>query len=134
MIRIMNVIALVLTVSFSYGLYKIKYDTRIAEQNVMRLRQNIETQNENLKVLRAEWSHLNQTERIQRLAEKYLDLKSVALKQIVSLQDVPMRSYVAEETPGPEVGKNPVVTLSSMSPLTRRSKPFVTTRGGDAHG
>ena len=145
MIRIMNVVALALTVSFSYGLYKIKYDTRIAERRVMLLRQDIETQKETLKVLHAEWSHLNQPEKIQSLAEKYLDLNSIELKQIVHLSDVPMRSYVAreegrdrlmaeEDRPAGEERTHREGAPLPLSALMPRPKPLDLTRGGDANG
>ncbi len=144
MIRIMNVVALVAAVLFSFGLYNIKYDTRVAEREVLLLRQEIELEKETLKVLRAEWSHLNQPDRIQKLAEKYLDLAPVGLGQIVSIRDVPSRPFLAEETrpdqpaaPGEPVSGelSPLEELvPPRSALAPRPKPLDLTRGGDAHG
>ncbi len=144
MIRIMNVFALAMVVLFSFGLYNVKYDARIAERGVSKLRQEIEIEKETLKVLRAEWSHLNQPERIQKLADKYLDLGPVGLAQIVDFQDVPTKPFTAQRaradrltddgelTPAERIAQEELA--SPPVGVAPQPKPFVLTRGGDANG
>ncbi len=43
-------------------------------------------------MLRAEWAHLTRPERIQALADKFLDLQPIALRQIVSADALPERT------------------------------------------
>ena len=144
MIRTMNIVALIVTVLFSYGLYSINDDTDMAERGISKLRQEIDIEIETLKVLRAEWSHLNQPVRIQQLAAKYLDLVPIGLHQIVGIQDVPARPFDAErEHPGLMVQTPESLNskrsqreelISSPVIMVPQPKPIVLTRGGDANG
>ena len=69
----------ILTVStFSLGLwaYKINYESRAANQRVKDLEESILSLNKELKILNAEWAHLNSPERLRKLVEYYfLELK-----------------------------------------------------------
>ncbi len=65
---------LILIVStFSLGLwaYKINYDSRAANQRVKELEKSILSANKQVKILNAEWSHLNSPDRLRKLAEYY---------------------------------------------------------------
>ena len=42
MIRVLNIVALAVTVSFSFGLYKLKYNTSVAENTVRSLSNEID--------------------------------------------------------------------------------------------
>lgn len=55
------------------------------------LHKEIATEQETIKILQAEWMHLNNPERLQKLAAKYLKLQSTTNAQIKSLNDVPGR-------------------------------------------
>ena len=63
-----------LTVStFSLGLwaYKINYESRAANQRVKVLEDAILSLNKEVKILNAEWAHLNSPERLRKLVEYY---------------------------------------------------------------
>ena len=96
MIRVLNIVALAVTVSFSFGLYKLKYNTSVADQTVRSLSSDIDVEEQALRVLRAEWSHLNRADRIQQLSERYLDLKPVEPEQVAQVTDIPMRPLMAD--------------------------------------
>ena len=59
--------------TFSLGLwaYKINYDSRAANQRVNELENSILSAKKQVKILNAEWSHLNSPDRLRKLAEYY---------------------------------------------------------------
>ena len=63
-----------LTVStFALGLwaYKINYDSRAAHERVKQLEKAILSASKEIKILNAEWAHLNSPERLRKLLEYY---------------------------------------------------------------
>ena len=59
--------------TFSLGLwaYKINYESRAAYQRVNNLEESILSLNKEVKILNAEWAHLNRPERLRKLVEYY---------------------------------------------------------------
>ena len=59
--------------TFSLGLwaYKINYESRAAHQRVKNLEESILSLNKEVKILNAEWAHLNRPERLRKLVEYY---------------------------------------------------------------
>ena len=65
-------------------LFEFKHAVQDGWDRLDHLGRDIAIQREALQVLRAEWSHLNQPDRLARLAEKHLDLQPVQPGQILS--------------------------------------------------
>ena len=59
--------------TFVLGLwaYKINYESRAANQRVNELEKSIILANKEVKILNAEWAHLNNPERLRKLVEYY---------------------------------------------------------------
>ena len=59
--------------TFALGLwaYKINYDSRAADQRVKKLEKAILSANKEVKILEAEWAHLNSPDRLRKLVEYY---------------------------------------------------------------
>ena len=59
--------------TFSLGLwaYKINYESRAAYQRVKNLEESILSLNKEVKILNAEWAHLNRPERLRKLVEYF---------------------------------------------------------------
>ena len=90
MIRILNLLLLVGAVGLSIGLYDVKYRAQRAERQADKLERQIASEKEAIKVLRAEWAHLNEPDRLQALAKRYTDLRPVSPGQIGKFEDIPM--------------------------------------------
>lgn len=90
MIRIFNFVLVVAVVILSAGLYDIKYRADAAEKRVAQLERGIANEQEGIRVLRAEWSYLNQPERLQELARRYTNLEPLKASQIGTFDDIPM--------------------------------------------
>ena len=58
----------------------------------MKLQHQIKLEQDQIGTLRAEWAHLTRPERIQALADKFLDLQPVALNQIVRVEALPNKA------------------------------------------
>lgn len=86
--RALSVFLTVLIVVVGSSLFRLKYQVLSLEQNYQHLRKTHEETKEAMGVLRAEWAHLNDPQRLQLLAERYLELGPIALKQIVGLRDI----------------------------------------------
>ena len=59
--------------TFALGLwaYKINYDSRAADQRVKILEKSILSASREVKILEAEWAHLNSPDRLRKLVEYY---------------------------------------------------------------
>ena len=79
--------------TFAMGLwaYKINYDSRAADQRVKMLEKSILLANKQLKILNAEWAHLNRPDRLRKLAEYYffeLRLTPINPDDFISFSDI----------------------------------------------
>src|SRR6476659_8746458 len=88
MLRFFNICLSLALVVLAYVIYQVKYDTRSLDVDIASLSKDIEAERDSVAVLRAEWSLLNRPERIERLAEKYLDLAPARPQQLVTLDTV----------------------------------------------
>ena len=98
--RLGTLLSLALIVASALGLYGVKYRVQAIQAELRDLGQQLDEERESLHVVAAEWSYLNQPERLQRLSGKYLKLKSVDVRQIAEVADIP---YPAQQLAGPRV-------------------------------
>jgi cell division protein FtsL len=89
--RFFNLLIIAVTVTASVLVYALKYDTGRDAAEIERLNRGIADEKGSISVLKAEWSLLNQPDRLQRLAEKYLDLKPLTPAQMAVIGDIPRR-------------------------------------------
>ena len=75
-------------VATAVGLFTIKYKVQDLEEKIDRTNQKIIESQQATHMLRIEWAHLNEAERIERLAVKYLQLDSASIKQVVRLDSL----------------------------------------------
>jgi cell division protein FtsL len=76
------------------GLFTVKYKVQDLEEKIDRTNQKIIESQEATHILRIEWAHLNEAERIERLAIKHLNLEPASIKQVIRLdkpESVPPR-------------------------------------------
>lgn len=91
MIRPLTLAAIGLLALLSVALFQLKYEVRGLEEDLRDLDRQLAADEEAVHVLKAEWSFLNRPERLQALAETYLDLEPVAALQIGALYRIPER-------------------------------------------
>lgn len=89
--RAVGVLGVILLVLLSFGLYQGSYRVKEQEKHLRQLDADIVKANEAVRVMKAEWTWLNQPERLQGLARRHLTLVPTAPAQIVILANLPER-------------------------------------------
>ena len=89
MIRFLNVMAIAALVGSAIYAYSIKYETIFHAEEIAKLHYDIKGTHDSIDMLRAEWAHLARPERIETLADKFLDLQPPALTQLVRIEALP---------------------------------------------
>jgi cell division protein FtsL len=92
MVRFLNLLAVMALIGSAIYAYTIKYETIFHAEKIVKLNHEIKAEQDQIAMLRAEWTHLTRPERIQALADKLLDLQPVALHQIVSADALPTKA------------------------------------------
>lgn len=83
----------VAAVATAVGLFAVKYKVQDLEERIDRTNYKIIESQQATHILRVEWAHLNEAERVERLAIKYLQLESASIKQVIRL-DAPKTESV----------------------------------------
>jgi cell division protein FtsL len=100
---------LVLTVLISaFFLYSLEHATRGYERQVASLKGRIQDERESIKLLNAEWASLTRPDRLQKLAQDHLMLKTVAATQFVTEAELAQRVPQEPITMLNEKGKDPI--------------------------
>jgi hypothetical protein len=87
-----------------YGMFQVKYQVTALEDELARVNRSIDNDRDQLRVLGAEWSYLNQPARLDQLRQRYLTLVPIARGQLGSLDQIPFRTgEQGGAPPAPEV-------------------------------
>ncbi len=90
--RLMHLVVIGLLVFAAAYVYRIKLDSTVRTERVLKLQAEIREQRDAIAGLRAEWAKLDAPMRLQGLAERHLDLRSVAANQFDKIKNLPMRA------------------------------------------
>jgi hypothetical protein len=74
-----------------YGMFQIKFEVQALESQLSAINGDIREREESIRVLRAEWSYLNEPDRLATLAARYLELAPAGASQLVRFEDLPLR-------------------------------------------
>lgn len=92
MFRTSDIILIAVMVSAAAMTYKIKRDAELQQAAVYKIQAQIRTEEDQIDLLKADWSLLTQPARLQRLTELYKDqlgLQTADARQIVRLEELP---------------------------------------------
>jgi hypothetical protein len=90
-VRIIHLLVICALIFAAAYVYRIKMDSTVQTERVLRLRADIREERNNIANLRAEWAKLETPRRLQGLAERYLGLKPVDATQFDQLKNLPAR-------------------------------------------
>lgn len=116
MIRAATLLWAVLAVIAGTGLFMLKYEVQGREHQLTKLRKEIVNTQESIHVLKAEWSYLNDPQRLREQAERHLGMHPLKPTQIGSIDALPM----AQPAPAPDIpvansGTDPLGASSELS-------------------
>ena len=115
--RPLTIAAVLLAALMAYGLYNMKYEVKGLEGRLTELNHQLLEQEEAIQVLRAEWSYLNRPARLQRLAQRHLELAPVSVHGIEALATVPLK-----------VSSRPVANPKTLLPGSKPVRPGTSKR------
>lgn len=121
MIRFIGAVSVGLLVLVSFELYNGVQRGKAQVQALADLDSKIAEEREAIRVLKAEWSFLNQPDRLQALARRHLPLTQTGASQIVVPASLPLRGVA---TAMPEMGTSPVVDAADLPPRIVRDTPL----------
>jgi hypothetical protein len=91
MTRLGAVFWLILVVAAGFTTFKVKYAVQDIEDELRRVRKQTSAEQQEIRVLTAEWTYLNQPERLADLNRRFLSLAPIAAKQMQhGIADVPL--------------------------------------------
>ena len=91
-----------LVISAAY-VYRIKMDSTVRTERVLRLRADIREERNKIAALRAEWAKLSSPARLQGLVERHTQLRPIDAHQFDALKNLPARppSFIKPNDPDP---------------------------------
>ena len=89
--RILHLLVIGILVFAAAYVYRIKMESTVRTERVLRLHADIREQRDAIAALRAEWTRLDAPLRLQGLVERHLPLKPVTATQYDSLKNLPER-------------------------------------------
>jgi cell division protein FtsL len=122
-LRYLNVIAVAALMGSAVYAYSISYETMLFSAQIAKTTDEIQHARDDVGMLRAEWAHLTAPERVQTLADRYLDLQTLQMNQIVGIDDLPDRAPKVDE-----IGRE----LASLGLSQPTSTPHEISKGGAA--
>ena len=101
--RVLNIGVIAALVLAAAYVYDIKYQSTLRAERVAKLRHDIQRERDAIASLRAEWARLGSPQRIQKLAQRHLQLKPFQTSQFDDLEKLPMRppQLVPPNSPDP---------------------------------
>ena len=92
MIRHSTLVFLLMAGAVALALFSVKYQVQDLEKELTQLNRATIEDREAIHVLKAEWSHLNNSARLRILAGRHLGMKPLNPEQMGTLDDLPHRT------------------------------------------
>lgn len=101
--RIIHLFVICALVFAAAYVYRIKMESTVQTERVIKLRADIREERNQIAALRAEWSQLTSPSRLQGLAERHLKLRPIDAVQFDQLRNLPPRppKFVKPDDPDP---------------------------------
>ncbi len=87
--RFRSLLFLAICIIFGIGIYQVKNLVNERERKLAQIEKTISGVKQNIHMLEAEWSVLNDPERLKKMADKHLELQPAKASRIVSFAAVP---------------------------------------------
>jgi hypothetical protein len=127
-IRLASLCWLALVAATGFATYKVKYAVQDIEEELARVRKQTVVEQQEIHILNAEWTALNQPDRLAELNRRFLSLAAIGAKQLQrSIEEIPLRPppavppdtliAAAPEAPPPAVAPGAVAATATAAPV-----------------
>ena len=125
MIRAATILWIALAGAVGFGLFQLKHQVRALDEELLRLNRQIAAEHQTIHVLKAEWSYVNQPQRLEALAQRHLDLTPMKPRQLMHIAELPSRPAedAAIASPPTPPAALPVGAAASSAPRSAASPP-----------
>ena len=97
MIRRSTLLTSLLAISTGFALFVVKYQVQDLEGTLIKINRSISENRQAVHVLKAEWSHLNEPNRLRYLSARYLDLGPLENAQFTRPSDLIKRLIIRDD-------------------------------------
>jgi hypothetical protein len=123
MIRHASVAWIIVATLLSSAIYVIKHEVQALEASLAELNAKIERNREATHVLAAEWAHLNQPSRLERLGRELLRLQPLSGDQVLRASDLLSESAHSTTAVEPPAGRrDPAAADPAIAEMIDRFK------------
>lgn len=116
---------LLLAALAGYALFQVKYQVVSLEEELARLNAATLREQNQIHVLEAEWSYLNQPQRLEELNERFVHLKPIKPAQYGTVASLPQRPERLDAEPGARLPGTDGM-IARMAPPRRPQIPGMT--------
>ncbi len=118
MTKLGTVFWVVVVLAAGFTTFKVKYAVQDIEDELNRARKQTIAEQQETRVLTAEWTYLNQPERLAELNRRFLGLAAISTKQLQrSIEEIPLRPPAAPPDALVEASPEPAVPQAAATPL-----------------
>ncbi|MCK0198214.1 hypothetical protein MWN34_14970 [Ancylobacter sp. 6x-1] len=100
MFRILNFVSVLALLAAAGAVYQVKYSSASEAQKIAKLRDDIRAERDRIAILNAEWARRTAPDRIQSLAEHHLDMQSLDVDHIDTLDKLPAKTEHSDDALG----------------------------------
>ena len=122
MIRPATLILFALSAVAGAVLFGVAFEVNALEERLLTLNKRIAQDREAIHVLRAEWSYLNQPERLEGLSQRYLDLQPLQGEQMAVVAAVPARATREPDPRAQDPSSEPTLAAELAVAVAARPK------------
>lgn len=118
--RAVTWIVLLTAIGAATGVFLLKNQVQSLEAALIAERSATRAEFKAIEVLEAEWSYLNNPDRLARLAAHHLQLAPLTPAQTLPIEAIPVRATVVDGAPGIQLA--PLVPVPRMKPTLATAK------------
>ena len=104
---LINGICLLIAILSGVGLFVLKYQVKAQESVLKSIHQDILKNKREMHMLEAEWAHLNDPARLQKLVMEQTNWVNIQSQQLIKLDDIPLKNKGITDSTMPPEKKEP---------------------------
>jgi hypothetical protein len=130
MIRPITIVTFLLACGSGLYVYQSKHEVQLLDRTIEKTVHDTGALREQSRLLAAEWTMLNDPERLRQFSDAYLNLKSISPTQFVSLNDLDSKLPPPLPAAQPSTDETPVAAQTVPQPVAEAASPVAASESG----